>query len=421
MKEKYHFVYLLPFFIAAILITVRFIQPGYDESVRSDSSAFNQLGYGSVYILSAILLTRNYSLWQPVARNSITFTLLLGMIFLSILWSYYPTKVIVSFVHQVGIAAVAVCAVIYINKAPIGFFRHVQSYILIYMLITIIVTYLNPDIGLMEKKEWKAGTAGRWRGLTFHANSLGQVCVVGIWSGVSLWLLGFKSNRWLIIVFLNTALCFFVLVKTNSVTSLIVSLFVLINSIYFKRTYRIGPRGRLLKYWLFIFLPTSTILFTFLFAGPDSVISVFSFFGREVTFTGRLYLWELGFDGFSEKPLFGWGYDGLRSFLTSYTLRGFDYTQLHNGYLDLLVRGGAVSLVLVFILVVRVFAVAVKRSRTLHPRITISFTTLVWAILVMNFTEALLVRNMSLMWLLFLICYFFIVSNMPNEWSRNKK
>jgi exopolysaccharide production protein ExoQ len=131
---------------------------------------------------------------------------------------------------------------------------------------------------------------------------------------------------------------------------------------------------------------------------PDALLSDL---GRDSSLTGRLPLWAFAMDKFHEKPLAGWGFDSLMSVLST---SDFGYGQLHNGYLDLLVRGGAIGLLLALVVVLRTLYLAVSQLR--HPhRVAPALLTLILAILLHNITESSLFRASSVNSLLIVMSY----------------
>jgi O-antigen ligase len=128
----------------------------------------------------------------------------------------------------------------------------------------------------------------------------------------------------------------------------------------------------------------------------------FSITGRDATFTGRVRLWNMAWSAFHQNPLLGWSFDDLMSLSQK---RHLEYRQFHNGYLDLLVRGGIVGAVLLGYLILRKYVLLARLAR-INWRLFTTLASLSTAILVHNFTEASLVRGQHLMWLLFVFVLF---------------
>jgi O-antigen ligase len=79
--------------------------------------------------------------------------------------------------------------------------------------------------------------------------------------------------------------------------------------------------------------------------------------------------------------------------------------QFHNGYLDLLVRGGIVGSILLGYLILRKCFLFVRLARV-NWRLFTTLASLSTAILVHNFTEASLARGQHFLWVLFVFVLF---------------
>jgi O-antigen ligase len=73
-------------------------------------------------------------------------------------------------------------------------------------------------------------------------------------------------------------------------------------------------------------------------------------FGETVTFNGRSEIWKYSWNGFLERPLLGWGWlSAWRSWAFMrmdlwWTVEGVSWS--HNAYLDLLLGGGVLAVLL---------------------------------------------------------------------------
>jgi len=138
-----------------------------------------------------------------------------------------------------------------------------------------------------------------------------------------------------------------------------------------------------------------------------SIDYLFKGIGRDSSFTGRTSLWDMGLRGFSAKPFFGWSEDNLFTYLRYYHQ---SFAQFHNGYLDFLVRGGIVSIILFIILLFKITISLIRLAKDNNINYIVIMAFVVpW--LVHNITEASIYRNTHLLWYGFLICYFFSVGH----------
>jgi O-antigen ligase len=102
------------------------------------------------------------------------------------------------------------------------------------------------------------------------------------------------------------------------------------------------------------------------------------------------------------KPIIGWSFDGRRS--------AFDEIEIglphfHNGYLDFMVRGGMVGLLILFSLIARTIWRILRKAKR-KPDIYAHFAAFIISLLVYNITEMTFGAWSNLMWIMFLFIYF---------------
>ena len=128
--------------------------------------------------------------------------------------------------------------------------------------------------------------------------------------------------------------------------------------------------------------------------------------GRDISLSGRTYLWELMVHEGFRHPWFGAGYGGFwlglegRSGQVAYLVKWGYPGQAHNGYLDLFNELGVFGCVLVFIFLL-------QHSRNVRRLIAQDWTlgyfhaALFTLVLVLNLAEATFLRTTHLWWILF--------------------
>lgn len=409
MNEKVSRIYLLPFLITLFMTTVAIIQPGYGATDRTESSIANQIGFGSAYLIATAIILLNTHRFRVVLYRALPFWILVTFVIMSMLWSSFPEKALVSFGHQLGMGLVAICTVPYLRNHPVAFARIVLIYVVLYMTVTLAISILRPDIGVMAVSYWSQNSNIRWQGVAGHPNSLGQVCMFGIWVAILPLFIKNRFKYWSVLSLVGAGLSSFVLYKTNSVTAMIVSAFIFCLFLLYV-FYDSERRSTTLLRYLFLLVVSLFLMISLYLFFPDifSIDYLLSRLGRDRGLTGRLSLWDMGVQGFQEKPLLGWGFDGLRSFLTQYDM---GYGQLHNGYLDILVRGGIVGTTFVFVIIVQALKNGISfRDRSSDTNLNV--VCLIWTLstMVYSFSESSLARNSSLVWLLFLLSYFYLLN-----------
>jgi O-antigen ligase len=123
--------------------------------------------------------------------------------------------------------------------------------------------------------------------------------------------------------------------------------------------------------------------------------------GLSENFSGRESLWMFALEQFWQQPWLGYGFDSLASVLGKVNMA---VGQLHNGYLDLLVRGGVIGMSLFVLMTL----VALSRNFMTATQGTgpVWSTVLLLVVLVHNISESSLARSTHTLWLLYTICAF---------------
>jgi O-antigen ligase len=180
---------------------------------------------------------------------------------------------------------------------------------------------------------------GMWRGVFDHKNGLGEAACLSLFTFLCFRrLLGAPLALWVIytaaaiacLVFASSAAAFFTVC------------------------------GLLLYYWLVrAFAGQAIVLALLVIAASLILYMVFHFFaddlvalvGRDMTFTGRTEIWSVALDAAWQRPALGFGYfaaimdplaiDALRPILAL----GMKSTNVHNGYLNVLIYTGIVGLI----------------------------------------------------------------------------
>lgn len=127
--------------------------------------------------------------------------------------------------------------------------------------------------------------------------------------------------------------------------------------------------------------------------------------GRDVTLTGRAYLWELMLREVRHHPWFGTGYGGFwlglegASGQIAYLVKWGYPGQAHNGYLDILNELGVVGLGLLGVFLIE-HGRALVRLRHRDPVQAAFHAALLVMVLVLNLAEAAMLRTTHFWWIL---------------------
>ncbi|NJA05741.1 O-antigen ligase family protein [Methylococcaceae bacterium WWC4] len=368
-----------------------------------ESSIVNQIVYTFAYAFSAgVLLTRHRRFLMFVAARSLPILVLILLAFVSIFTSDFPKQVFFGIVHKIGTVFVALLAAMLLMNNSILFFRSLLNVFFAYFVVTLLFSIYYPAMANMPEAFYGKFRAGL-RGLTLHPNTLGGICVVSAWVSFSVMYLVNETRIWskrLAIASILFALYF--LYKSNSMTAILVvaGMFAIVIWFQFVMGSNSGVGLR-----IFFVVAGFFFLVSLLWVVKPEVFTIEYFFhaiGRDTSFSGRSNLWDLAIKGFLEKPYLGWGEDNLHTLLKHYRVL---FAQFHNGYLDFLVRGGVVYVVILAIIFFQML-VSLRRMASAGDYLYLVVISYFVPWLVHNITEASIYRNTHILWFVFLICYF---------------
>ena len=143
----------------------------------------------------------------------------------------------------------------------------------------------------------------------------------------------------------------------------------------------------------------------------DVLELVFKSTGKDITLSGRTYLWELIWKEIGKHPWLGTGYGGFWLGLEgmagqiAYLVRWGYPGQAHNGYLDILNELGVVGLFLLLAFVVQ-HAMQLVRLAAIDRPLALFHGALLVALLTLNLAEATLLRTTHLWWIVFVASVF---------------
>lgn len=414
----------LPFFLALFALTLSFYRPS--VSLIPSMAGPGEMPYyylaffGLLYFLAFFMvITLPKPSWR-VLTNHWSYLAFLAFIILSSLWSTYPIEVIKKSTHYIGLLLLSTAAIVALLRKEKSMLRMFVAYTSISIIICLATVIMSPSRGI-------EAVSHRWMGMTSHPNVLGSIAMLAIWANINylFYTRSYIERAWSVIILGLSAVCLY---GSNSITATVVSVllvvFVPIMMWFDKRNI-----ARTLLMVGAIAVPTLITLAIFMISTgqslhtADIVDEFFAITGRDKNLTGRTTLWEIAWSAFNQKPLLGWSFDDLMSFLHVRHLR---HSQFHNGYLDLLVRGGIVGAVFMGYLILRKYFLFVRLARV-NWRLFVTLASLSTAILVHNLTEATLVKGQHILSVLFVFVLFYLNrgninqprNDLPNNKTRN--
>ena len=406
--------FLLPLSAALVAATVSLGRVSGNASTAGgilEGDLRRALLFGPIYAFAGLLLLRRPTQALNLARTQPALWALIAYAALSAVWSSYPGAVMTFAGHMLGYAFIAMAASIAARGSAgiVAKTLWIPGFSL--LIATIVLVWGQPRLAIME-----IGDQFRWAGPTFHPNILGVVSLLTTWASIVLITKG--GSVWRTLIASGSALLAAVcLLGSNSVTSAILSgaLWVFLFPMLLIAHSPTGSRRLMWAVALF------GMLMGFLWltlTAPELLTwdKLMAALGRTKNLTGRLALWEAGWKAFLARPLEGWGFDSLASVTT---VQRLGVGQLHNGYIDVLVRGGVVAgmLTLAFLWTTARNLWLVRRTRRADAT---AFAAALVAVLMHNVTEGSLVRSPHPIWLLACVVAFQVSAMrhaVPNVWD----
>jgi O-antigen ligase len=370
-----------------------FISEVYERTLEASSTANSLNSAVAVLLLAAIYGCAGWMLLKkPKTAVSLLWQqwpLLLFLMFIaaSVAWSYNTGKVIMSFVHSVGVLLVALAAAVRYRTDPWLLPKQVGYVLGASMILQIGAVFLMPTYAI----DW----FGRWQGLTTHPNTLGALAISTVWANSAV-LLGMPRDRQRWLHALLALLAALALVGANSVTSMLVSGSVVVVMYALTRQEKGGIIGWSLLIAGLGGIILSVLVGLLLLGKVLQWDTLMGLFGRSGDFSGRTFIWADAIKAISQQPWFGWSFDG-NAYLIKTT--GMPYLSYHNGYLDLLVGGGVTALCL-FLLLLATWKRDLSRPSRLGHQILSFSVPFILALLISNLSESSLAAPRNQMWVI---------------------
>ena len=257
----------------------------------------------------------------------------------------------------------------------------------IVVAITVIALVINPATRAHGAAEVGGEGYAGWHGFFLHKNKLSPFLVAGVAT-----LLTF--DRWAAAKWATLGVIGILLVGSASATG-ISGAFLVFVAWYWLRIYQNSQKEDLRNSTLFFF--ASALGFLGVVAGSvASVATITSAYGKELTFSGRTYIWAASLDALEARPVLGYGVGGLfwRQSVSMETAAiwrqvGFPASHAHNGPLDLALQIGLVGLAVYFVFWIGLFRQGWNMLGT-RPDLSIWVVSILFAQLFMSLSEDVL-------------------------------
>lgn len=373
------------------------------------SDPYRQMIYGLLYTWSGIIIFKNRKDFSKIVSDWIVPLSFIVFALISVIWSYFPIKVLKDTMHILGMLLIATLAVKEFEKDMNLFIKVVfisTSFVIVASIVSVV---LYPQ-GAISRFPYN-----RWSGVTMHANSLGRAAMFCIVASLSYMFMQTKRSTKLValIVMFLSWIC---LINSDSKTSLTITLCVVLTMILFRIVDSLEAfTPVMIKFITVFFLGSAIFHFAYLF-WPEffELKNFFRLMGRSPDLTGRTQLWQMSWNAIILKPILGWGFDGLYSAKRT-VLSGIRYYQMHNGYLDILLRSGTVGGILTLIILMKT-AGRLWKALFVDKEVWLFFTAVFFITIIYNITQASIYVPCSNLWGIYL-CLYLVLGRVTRNMS----
>ena len=389
------FVYIFFIFVGTSRMFQELIMGG---AVISDqdivaSNPLNQFVFSFLYILSFFSLFSQRNRLVEFIKTEKFFGLFILWSFLSIFWSDFPFVSFKRWLQYFGTVIIFLGALLHFDSVDdaLDYFRLILVF---YIPITLATVILVPG-------GTQASYPG-WTGLTTQKNVLGQISLISliVWAIPTPDKSLSRKATAMMLLFLSIVL----LIGSRSITCILtgtVMIFVAgafkVQKVVFQPI--VGKFLSLMFVFLLSFCLLAIVLFNF-----DMVDSLFALFGKDMTLTGRIDLWDTILIETKKNLLQGCGFGGfwvVESPTIDSIYNQFTWlpNRAHLGYLDILNETGIIGLLLFGLMIFYYFWHFLKFDRPHY------WKWFVIAILVLNIAESTLIVQNSVSGIFFTFAY----------------
>jgi O-antigen ligase len=240
-----------------------------------------------------------------------------------------------------------------------------------------IILYIYGLMGLIEENGKHLGS---WKGVFVHKNQLGKIMFIQVL--ISSYLFRYQGN---------VKFAFFVLVAfigilgSSSTTALVLSLISILLILSFKYS------GKL-RNWVKITMLTVLVISGYILTNIESLVAIF---GKDLTLTGRTFLWAELLSYVQQKPFFGYGYKGFWAGSGQmFSLTWKEAPNAHNTFIDIALDLGIMGLVLYIFYLISNFRLFFARQ----DQWTVFGVSLFLILFIYDFSESNALRYNNFSW-----------------------
>ena len=372
----------------------------------------NPISYSAVWVLKnkaplifmlpviALLVCRDLpGFLRVLGRNKVMIAFCL-LTLLSCLWSVSPET---SLMESVNLVVTCACAFAAAALLDVEAQLTAYTYALLFVAVgSLLVCVAVPSIGIMSVE-----FPGAWRGLFIHKNVLGRTMSFAAVCGVVSVLHGRNPIAGAALVVLSVLLV--LMSRSKTALALVILLLSVLPVIWLMQRQPLVFRriAFVLLLMTGIGVGWEGAFGTLLPAITDMAEAAAHSVGKNLSITGRDFIWRICFDAISQQPMLGYGYHAFWVYPGPvgwvWQATNWRTPHAHNGYIELMLGVGVTGMILFAGMLLTAIRQAVKQASTSMtwaaswPLLTIAF------ILISAGNESLLVNPVERLWLIQLI------------------
>lgn len=340
----------------------------------------NQVVFLFLFFSSLIILFKRYDRIFSFIRSEKYLGLFVLICLLSAVWSDYP---FLSFKRSFQLFVMFLIVVeALVNIDPKILLKQVKVVVSLYLFFNLYACRFIP--AAIDP------VFGTWRGIEVQKNLLAQTTLFCLLSSIVLF--NFDKARFSKIydsLLILTSLL--IIYKAHSSTGIIAVTIIMSMGLVFQieSIFNSLGIGRSVLGLTFLFILSLSIIFIIFSSEIFGLIP--GYFGKDMTLSGRVDIWEFALNDIEKKMLLGYGFatywimgSSRLEIFASY-FQGFKVNEAHNGYLEILLQLGVVGFIFfLFVIVIYMYRMF-KVNNNLAILIFVSIMTL-------NYTESVLFK-----------------------------
>ncbi|MBC8185140.1 O-antigen ligase family protein [candidate division KSB1 bacterium] len=345
------------------------------------SNIINQIVYSFLFLFSCFALFPKIPELYFLIKKEKFLSFFLIWCLISITWSDFS---FVSFKRWFRIFSVALICISFLLhvRSDYNIIKYIKLILYPYVILSLFVVLFIP--GATDPM------FDTWRGFASTKNHLGQMSLISIL--LCFIILNVKcSHKEKIFTYFILMISLILLVGSTSTTSILALLvFLSLSSLLFIDSI-FKPLGIGNSFTVILISGMLLIFITIMVVAPQLISVIPNAFGKDMTFTGRIDLWDYMFREINKHLLFGAGYQSF------WVMENIDLIilyeefvwlplQSHNGYIDIINEVGLIGFFLFVLMLVFYFINLIKLKETYLWHL------LIIVILIINFQESNLFR-----------------------------